>query len=145
MKTLTEQYIEKLEGLILNLKIGFVSKTVSSLTLEVIERLESDIAALKANMEQEEHETCDGCKMFINNLCMLDVSVCPDCFERSQWTAQKQKKQKPEAKITRLNLLKSDEFWEEVIQNGLYNKKNHKKLIQLMITYKNELIQLFNQ
>ena len=100
MKTLTEQYIEKLEGLILNLKIGFVSKTVSSLTLEVIERLESDIAALKANMEQEEHETCDGCKMFINNLCMLDVSVCPDCFERSQWTAQKQKKQKPKATST---------------------------------------------
>jgi len=47
----------------------------------------------------EEHTTCDGCEMFVDNLCMLDVSVCPDCFERSMWTAQKQMEQKPEAKI----------------------------------------------
>jgi len=94
--------------------------------------------------KMEEHETCDGCRFDQDCGCMLDDS-CPDCFERNMWTPKKKKKHKPEAKITRLNLLKSDEFWEEVIQNGLYNKKNHKKLIQLMITYKNELIQLFNQ
>ena len=96
MKT-TEKYIEKLEELIVvynNQYEPFIAEAEIT-----VEDLKEEIAALKANMEQEGHTTCDGCEMFVDNLCMLDVSVCPDCFERSQWTAQKQKKQKPEAKI----------------------------------------------
>lgn len=34
----------------------------------------------------EEHYTCDGCQMFGDNGCNLDVSICPDCFEYSMWT-----------------------------------------------------------
>ena len=32
------------------------------------------------------HYTCDGCQMFGENGCNLDVSICPDCFEYDQWT-----------------------------------------------------------
>lgn len=38
----------------------------------------------------EKHETCDGCQMFQECGCMLDVSVCPDCWEHDQWTPKEQ-------------------------------------------------------
>ena len=39
--------------------------------------------------QQIDHETCDGCQMFQDCGCMLDVSVCPDCFEHNMWTPKK--------------------------------------------------------
>jgi hypothetical protein len=43
--------------------------------------LEQSISQLQ---EEHKHNTCDGCAMLQNNGCMLDVSVCPDCFEHDQ-------------------------------------------------------------
>ena len=38
----------------------------------------------------EEHTTCDGCQMFQDCGCMLDVSICPDCWEHDMWTPKRQ-------------------------------------------------------
>jgi hypothetical protein len=38
---------------------------------------------------KEEHTTCDGCQMFQDCGCMIDVSVCPDCWEHDMWTPKK--------------------------------------------------------
>ena len=55
-----------------------------------IEKFKSELATLESQLEKkEEHITCDGCQMFQDCGCMLDVSVCPDCFEHDQWTPKK--------------------------------------------------------
>ncbi len=60
--------------------------------IKIVKLSEDWNIALKAMQEyietyhQEHHTTCDGCQMFGNNGCNLDVSICPDCFQHDMWT-----------------------------------------------------------
>lgn len=46
----------------------------------------------KYRIEEQESKPkdCFSCAMLVDNLCQLDVSRCPDCFEYSMWTAEEE-------------------------------------------------------
>ncbi len=70
-------------------------------------KLQKAIASLESEPETNKHNTCDGCQMFQDCGCMLDVSVCPDCWEHDMWNAKE-----PETKT-------AEEMLNEFVINGV--------------------------
>jgi acetyl-CoA carboxylase beta subunit len=65
-----------------------------------IDRIRKAMEAYHAQFQTEQrHTTCDSCAMLVDNLCQLDVSVCPDCFEHSMWTAKTEQRQMTDEEI----------------------------------------------